>query len=193
MIRNDFVSNSSSSSFIVASTDNKYDILLQDYDVLTLEEYIKHYIREDIWSYGYSDKKDSIRYVSDAELCRCFERSLRYTFPLSAKDDVESYLELSKNRPYGNWDSDVVRKWSDNLNAIFNTIQKKILESLKLKWKDVKFHVAEVDDNPLWMDKDGNEVEREDMVDNMEELVQERIDYINSLKPVKFFRTFSHH
>lgn len=192
MIRNDFVSNSSSSSFIVASTDNKYDILLQDYDVLTLEEYIKHYIREDIWFYGYSDDKTIRKFLTDIKFNEAFSKGITNTFPISCKDDVDAYLELSKKRPNGNWDSDIVRKWSENLNSIFDNITKKILSCLELKWKDVKFHAAEVDDNWIYT-KDGKEAEREDMCNTNEELVESRIDYMNSIKPLKFYRCFSHH
>ena len=187
MVRNDFVSNSSSSSFIVASTDNKYDVLLQDYDVLTLEDYIKHYIREDIFPY-YMDKKPDNKFLSDVKFNEAFGRGIGYKFPLSVKDDLDAYLTLSENRPSGNWDSDTVKNWSKNLNELFEDIKKKIFESLQLKWKDVKFHVKEVDDNFI-----DDEVEREDDVETNEELHAARIDYINSLNPLKFYRCFSHH
>ena len=193
MVRNDFVSNSSSSSFIVSNEDNKFDILLQDYQTLTLEEYVKHYIREDLFHYSFEFKKEDIKYVSEAVFSKKFATGIINTFPLSAKNSVEAYLTLSNNRPKGTWDSDNIRKWNENLDAIFETIKSKILEALKPEWKNVKFHCSEVDDNPLWYDKDGNEIERDDMVDTMEELVEERINYMNSLKPLKFYRTFCHH
>lgn len=190
MIRNDFVSNSSSSSFIVSSEDNKFDILLQDYDSLTLEEYIKHYIREDLFGYGIDFKFENMKFVSDSQYNKQFGRGITYTFPLSARDSVEAYMTLSKNRPDGRWDSDAVRKWNENLDSIFNIIKEKILETLQIKWSDVKFHCAEVDDNFLGDDENYC---RDDLVNTNEELVEERIEYMDKLKPLKFYRTFSHH
>ena len=193
MLRNDFVSNSSSSSFIVAAEDNKYDILLQHYDVLTLSEYVEHYIREDVFCWYSIKSINDIKFVSDSVFNKEFSRGITNTFPNSCKELVESYITLNNNRPEGTWDSDNIRKWGENLDAIFNNIKEKIIKSLELKWKDVKFHFAEISDDSLWYDKDGNEKERDDNVDTMEELVQERMDYMNSLKPLKFFRTFCHH
>jgi len=188
MVRNDFVSNSSSSSFIVASTDNKYDILLQDYNILTLEEYMKHYFREDFLYYVSEPDMDikNFKFVSDLKYNKAFSHSLYRTLPGSCKEDMEAYIVLYKNRPNGNWDSDNVRKWSKNMDDIMLQIESKCLEALKLDWKDVKFHSAEVDDNYI-------EDDREDLVSSEEEKVQERIDYMNQLKPLKFYRTFSHH
>ena len=192
MIRNDFVSNSSSSSFIVSSIDNKYDILLQDYNILTLEEYVKHYIKEDILNYGILYKKEDFKYLSDMPYNKIFSKSLANTFPESTKDDVEAYLTLSNNRPNANWNSDVISDWSKNLESIFNRIKNKIFETLQLDWKDVKFHAAEIEDDILYT-SDGEEIEREDMCTTETELVEQRIEYINGLKPIKFYRCFDHH
>lgn len=192
MIRNDFVSNSSSSSFIVSSIDNKYDILLRDYNILTLEEYVKHYIKEDILNYGVLCKKEDFIYLSDMPYNKIFSKSLANAFPENTKDDVEAYLTLLNNRPNANWDSDVISDWSKNLDSIFNRIKNKIFETLQLKWKDVKFHVSKVNDDILYT-SDGEEIEREDMCTTETELVQQRIEYMNELKPIKFYRCFDHH
>lgn len=188
MIRNDFVSNSSSSSFIVSAEDNKYDILLQNYRVFTLEEYIKYCFTEDCLGY-YSPFSDDekIRYVSNTVFNREFAYSIRRTLPFDCKDLMDQYIELYKKHQEYDYKSKQYKKYLEELEAVKDLLKKKVTEILEMDWKDVKFHQAEIDDH-CYMEK-----ERDDGIDSNEELVEERIDYMNSLKPLKFSRKFCHH
>ena len=178
MIRNDFVSNSSSSSFIVAAEDNKFDILLHDYDILTLDEYIDHFIIREIFDgFYYLEKMDSYKFVSDAAFNKNFGIRMRHILPEECKPLVEKLIELRND----------TKNNSEESFKIYDKIKEICKKVLQLKWKDVKFHYAEVDDNTLY-DED-----RDDGVMNEEELTEEKINYFASIKPLKFYKMFCNH
>ena len=177
MLRNDFVSNSSSSSFIVTAEDNKYDILLHDYDVLTLDEYVDHFIIRDIFDFYYCiEKIDNYRFVNDAQFNKAFAFSLRRTLPEQCKPLVEKLIDL-KSKSENKVDC----------TEIYDKIKEICKKVLKLKWKDIKFHYSEVSDNFISDD------DREDGIMDEEELTEEKINYFNSLKPLTFYKKFSNH
>ena len=192
MIRNDFVSNSSSSSFIVSADDNKYDILLQDYDILDLKEYCNHFIMRDVFEYcSFVDDIDKIKFVSDAEFNKRFDHNIVNLLPLDSKPIVELYFEHRKKRDklYADgtsYNDPQFKEYYEALNGITDKIKEACVKSLSLKWKDVKFHYAEVDDNLL-------DEEKYMECDTMEDLIGSRIDYFKTLKHIKFYRTFSNH
>ena len=179
MIRNDFVSNSSSSSFIVAAEDNKYDILLQDYDVLDLKAYIDHFIFRDMSQYGglvLNDKEDLKKFVfvSNTTFNKLFDRNISFKLPDISKPFVDKYLN-KKSKNY------------DDIEDFMKALKKVYYDVLKLKWENCKFHYSEIDNNMLDEDKYTDYLECNTMTD----LVESRINYMNDMKTLKFLRIFN--
>jgi len=180
MLRNDFVSNSSSSSFIVTENDNKFDILLREYDVLDLKAYIDHFLIHDsfndIWNYLY--QKQSPKFVSDVKYNSCFKYNLWNTFPILAKPIVEKLITSvekdGKSLYDGTYKSDI------------DTLKDICTKALELKWKNTKFHYAEIE--TTYLDDSEN---KHSGIDNEVELTEERIDYFRDLKQLEFYRKFS--
>lgn len=188
MIRNDFVSNSSSSSFIVTSSDNIYDCLFQDYNVIDLKQYVDHYLKDDCFGYMtfYDQKLNTFDFLLDNVYCAKFAHGLYRLLPNTCKDDLKMYLDYYSKKPDYNRNLTEYMDWSKGLDKIMDLIKDKVYHSLCLTWSDVKFHVCTTSDSYI-------EEEREDGVCNMEELIEERLNYIDSLKPLKFKRIYSHH
>jgi len=201
-VRNDYVSNSSSSSFIVLHSDNKYGVLLNGKGVqhLTLREYLDHFGWREICRDYWDSKKQVMRFVTPREFCDMFKHSFEWVLPDTAKslyDELQTIKarreELLQVRPK----TQEQCKEADTLYDLEEKIESQILDNvhdvLKLSLeKHVIFDYEEVSDhwNPDYdeeADEDFSDIETE------EDLVRHRISYVDTLKPLKFYRTFNNH
>ena len=198
--RNDFVSNSSSSSFICTLADNKFQCLLSDFRVLTLESYFKEFGDREIsdqWCYGIEDA--DMKFVSPQEYSSRFSNGVAHVLPMTAKSLYEEYSAQVKRRKelhlqYGSKELEDALKAED---AIFSMIKEKCVEALKLEWRNERFCYSEVSDNFILDDDDSLSEEEAELkasgCNNLEEMTEERFMYINGLKPLKFMRIYSNH
>ena len=90
-IRNDFVSNSSSSSFICTAEDASSIKLFNSSHVLNLHEYLNRFGECDIFYESYWDKKAKVTFVDDEVFCERFKAGISNILPNSAKDIYDSY------------------------------------------------------------------------------------------------------
>lgn len=200
-VRNDFVSNSSSSSFIVMHSDNKYGIILNNSsrDVenvmhLSLREYLDRFAMREINYYDYyNGGKQDMTFVSATEFADKFSTDITNVLPISAKALWFELKEHEKKRD--DW-------YQNNISANLNDehaatmldneekIEKKIIDEietvLKAKYGDAVFDYSEVSDS--WIS--GSD---EDEYTSAEERISLLIKYVNSFKPLKFYRIFNNH
>jgi len=204
MIRNDFVSNSSSSSFIVSHDDNKFHLLLSNPRVLTLKDYINEFGRRHIFNYWcYSDREmDKIKFIAPPRFSKLFGGNVNMTLPSTAKNYMEEYLSVYKSRPEGaKWDSKEFKSWSERCETLMQKVMDCVYKAVEPEWKNVKFDFEEIDDNYIGdygdydNDEDAEHNYDHENCDTMEEFVQEKIEYVEGLmgKNLKFFKVFSNH
>lgn len=195
MIRNDFVSNSSSSSFIVHADDNKYGLLwsnLQDiqvYDLKTVVDCIlSEYSFTSYLDYLYKEDKcitESLKIIPDVEYSKKFNKiDIRKTFPQSCLGLLEIYNKyLKEYKDMLKQKVDIKAKEFEenynNKNNIAKRIKSKILKVLKLDWKNEKFHMITLENN-CW-----DELYDTLQCENNIEIFRNRLETIE--KPLKFY------
>lgn len=196
MIRNDFVSNSSSSSFIVCAEDNKNGLLwdrLDDISVMDFKEVIDSMYSD--WSLGYvldciKDCTKDIKFVPDKDYSKHFRDFRRIdAFPESCRGKVESYVMYYKeylNMKNDNCKASDFEENVDRRNKIIKWIRDKVYNVLKKEWDDVKFHSITINDYYV-----------EDMYDIFEcedsvELFKNKIFEIKQIKELKFYYSYGH-
>ena len=92
--RSDFVSNSSSSSFICTPEDACKIELFNKSDRLNLHEYLLHFGMQDIFPYcWYETISPKMMFVDDKTFCKKFAISIRYVLPKSAKKAYAMYSQ----------------------------------------------------------------------------------------------------
>lgn len=94
-IRTDFVSNSSSSSFICIAADAKDIELFNKSELLSLHEYLERFgEREVFYNNWWLEHSPKMKFVSNERLCKMFATGISNTLPKSAKN---AYLEHQKD------------------------------------------------------------------------------------------------
>ena len=88
-VRTDFVSNSSSSSFICTPADAAHIELFNKSEKLSLHEYLKQFGSQDVLYGSWWDKKRKMKFVDNDTLCRKFATGIYHMLPFSAKDVYE--------------------------------------------------------------------------------------------------------
>lgn len=142
--RNDFVSNSSSSSFICAYEDLDNIDYYGSLSTMDLREYCKRYALDDVfgrWHWFDGISKRSVKFVDDNTLQDSFSNSIYYMLPTSAKKAFDDYLALDNDK---NEDYNVRRS---KRNAVEKAIADKIYDALAPKWKDVTFACIDASDD----------------------------------------------
>ena len=142
--RNDFVSNSSSSSFICTYEDLDNISYRGERSTLDLRAYCEHYALDDVfgrWRWLDGISKRSMKFVDDNELQDSFSSSIYYMLPTSAKKAFDDYLAIDNDKSA---DYNVRRSKRD---AAEKAIADKIYDALAPKWKDVKFACIDASDD----------------------------------------------
>lgn len=208
MLRTDFVSNSSSTTYIVSRDDNKYDICFSDYEIITFDEYVDRYIESDIlfpycdtyFNESSKNPLDKFQFVDSDKYRKAFARCVQYMFPQNCKKDLELYVALDKKyREHmiqsKDLNDDELMKLYHNMEDLKKSITDKIIKVLRPMWKDTIFHVASPDYNTFaeLLDNDSENFEKTRNYGDCEspaDLIGLRIDYINQLshKSMKFYR-----
>ena len=111
-VRNDFVSNSSSSSFICTAEDARGIELFNKSEVLSLHEYLERFgDQEVLCSHWWTSNKPAMKFVDNETLCEKFKTGLFSTLPISAKkayrmtpedwDELMPYVEEALRPVWG--------------------------------------------------------------------------------------------
>ena len=208
--RNDFVSNSSSSSFIVLHSDNKHGILLdmsmaedRKMHKFTLKEYLHHFWRREFLPYEYGWNHDSvngkIQFVTDQKFAKLFaEDRCTYSLPESAKDiwgelvKARDRREQHEKELYDSKDfkNDNIIEMLNTEDKLFDMILDKVETALKDMFGEETFDYIEVSDCYDESYADDPDCDYEDEVGK----VQARIAYVRSLAKPKFTaRVFNNH
>lgn len=129
VVRSDFVSNSSSCSFIISAEDNEKYHLMSNYDILTLKEYLCYCLDDELTIALISKEFNT---VDNKTYNIIFSHSNNF-FPEELKDDIIDFIDKYNN---GLLDIDKFQKKKKNLSE-------KLFNILKDKWGDKKFHRVE--------------------------------------------------
>lgn len=217
--RSDFVSNSSSTSFVVSAEDNKYEMFLHNPRLLTLKEYVDRYMGADLDWYSECGvfiamaRNPKIEYVDDKDFIKMF-LSGKYsndtnTAPVCVKPVLGSYLRAYKDS-YDELGALLANDWALPLlhtvcGEYFKELRRLVYECLSSdeEVKNMVFCVKAVDrDDPVPVyEREGGTVAEDDMLEQaysdmtggcytMERLIDEKIRSYSMLKPLKFYRRF---
>ena len=175
-VRSDYVSNSSSSSFICMNSDvERSDMSIWGRrSSMSLDDYCRDYAWQDVfgWLWGDEILAVDVKYVSDKVLQKEFRTDLFHMLPVSAKEKFEEY-----KRVYADKSMDNETRW-DTINNIKLEIANIIADSLRPVWdSDDGFCCIDADD----CNSDG---------DNYEERMRDEFWSRNGLK---FCREFNNH
>lgn len=181
-IRNDFVSNSSSSSFICSPEDACYIDLFNQSKILNLHEYLDKFGKRDIfsdwWFYFHSNKSD-MKFVDDDEFSRRFEHSIFGILPKSAK---KAYCSADVNLSDMSWSA---------IEKLWNAVKLNVESALVKEWGNSKFEYYEAEDCTLYVSNDSNDDSNDDdYYDGNEESYLSK--WFDKHK-MKFSRLFSNH
>lgn len=143
--RIDFVSNSSSSSFICTYEDLDYTHYHGSMSTMDLRTYCERYALADVfgrWRWLDGISKRSMKFVDNNALQDSFSSSIYYMLPASAKKAFDDYLAIYNDKSA---DYNVRRS---KIDAAEKAIADKIYDALAPKWKGVTFVcIAASDDN----------------------------------------------
>lgn len=129
--RHDFVSNSSSSSFICTPADACKIELFNDSEMLSLHEYLERFGAQDVlYASWWLRDEPKMKFVDDKTLCEAFKTGIGYMLPKSAK---RAYAEHPKD-----WD----------------VLMPYVEEALKPMWENETFEYYEAEDCSTYGDGD---------------------------------------
>lgn len=191
-IRTDFVSNSSSSSFICSLDDNQYGVLLKDFEVLDFDQYFEKFSKRDICKeFQWNRKKTEARFVDWPTYTKRFAESVEGILPIGSEQLFETWMKAVDKRDqmmsrltYG---TEAYNKLQEDEDKKCAALVNYIKEGLRQEYGDMLFCYSEIDN-----DSSSIAVEMFDCWSD-ESLAQERFTYISKMKPLKFERIFSNH
>ena len=186
--RTDFVSNSSSSSFICALEDNKYGVLLQDFKLLNFDQYFEEFGSRDLSEYwGYYKDSENVEFVTSSRYSKMFGNGVYGYLPTNAKSAYDRLIAFKKTPKPKDFNDPAWKERTETEQKLFDDVKAICKKVLEPNWKDAKFCYLEIDDNEC-----SSSAEAFDCYSN-EDLAHERFNYIGSIKPLKFMRVFSNH
>lgn len=188
--RIDFVSNSSSSSFICALEDNQFGILLSSFQVLDFDQYFDKFGKREVEEYQFYDKDRKMKFISDQEYAKQFATGNVGCLPEFARDSYAALDTYKKKEPPSgkyNYKDPEWKAFYDKEDALLHQVVDDCKTVLRPYWGETKFCYSEIEDNncsdiaeifECWSDED---------------LADERFVYVDSLKKLKFKRVYSNH
>ena len=173
--RIDFVSNSSSSSFICTRADLDTISVYGDVDYYDVHHYVEYYWKRDL--FGFWDSPDAkVQFEPDEKYAKSYGYDPYRTLPESAKAAYEEYkaaYAIANNMSYRTTAEDERKAAWQKVDCLEKKVADAIWLVLKPKWKDVTLaEVNAYDDN-------GDE--------------ESMRDSFRSLQDPKFYRTFNNH
>ena len=206
-IRHDFVSNSSSSSFIIDHKSNVCRAFLDDKEMksLSLEDYIKQFawreIEPDSYDYYYakrSQEPEKMEFVSPQAFAKLFTASMHCVLPTTAKAEYEAmeaiakkrdeyYQELKKNSNPSFLENQHISDMLKEEDHLKDMILDKVIKALTPKYGKMKFDYAEIEDS--YVDSD----DELDDFNSTEDMYLQRHRILAQHLPVEFWRVFSNH
>ena len=174
--RRDFVSNSSSSSFICTSSDLDTIEVYGDVDYYGVRRYVEDYWKRDLFGYWGSPAEQQVRFEPDEKYAACYGSNSCGSLPESARAAYDEYKaayitakELSDRRAP---EDERAAAWQ-KAELLEKGVVDAIWRVLEPKWKDVT--LAEVNAS----DDNGDE--------------ESMYDSFGSLHDPAFYRTFNNH
>ena len=137
----DFVSNSSSSSFICLAEDAKTIDLFNTSETMNLHEYLQRFGCIDVFSSWYDRVIDKMRFVDDEEFCRNFKNSVHGMLPNSA---IDAFYDAKKDYDTFQWSA---------AEYIWQRIMPVVENVLSPVWGQHMFEYYEAEDNTTYSEE----------------------------------------